>query len=343
MVRFFSYFLTDIALFPAVAVSILLILGKVWDGVNDPIIGSIVDKNTFKSGEKLRPLLKITPLSVGIFTALMFFVLPVGDNLLWLRISYFVIIYLCWDITYTLQDVAIWGITAMVTPSPDERDNITKWAKTIGSSVYGVASTLIPFALEIFVNISGVSWQLGIAVFAIIFGLSGALLSRKAYIAKERVPLAEKQDSLKKSFSLLFKNRILLLISLANILNSFGFGVNLVTYFFKYMVAPDFLGTTVVGALGLTTLFYVITYVPTLITMVFSDKLKKLCGNSYINVLFLVQIVNIVFRIGAFFVGFEGNNLWFAIGLLTLASFPGGATSIAQTSLFNDSIDYVEW
>ena len=38
---FFQYFLTDIALFPPAAVGVLLILMKVWDGVNDPIIGSI--------------------------------------------------------------------------------------------------------------------------------------------------------------------------------------------------------------------------------------------------------------------------------------------------------------
>ena len=36
---FFTYFMTDIALFPALAVSALLIVMKVWDGINDPIVG----------------------------------------------------------------------------------------------------------------------------------------------------------------------------------------------------------------------------------------------------------------------------------------------------------------
>lgn len=52
---FFTYFMTDIALFPALVVSVLLIVMKVWDGVNDPIVGSFIDKHTFKNGEKLRP------------------------------------------------------------------------------------------------------------------------------------------------------------------------------------------------------------------------------------------------------------------------------------------------
>lgn len=340
---FFTYFLTDIALFPAIVVSVLLILGKVWDGINDPIIGSFVDKHTFKSGEKIRPLLKITPIPVGIFTVLMFIVFPGSDSLLWLRISYFVIMYICWDIVYTLQDVAIWGITAMVTPAPLERENVIRVARTVGSCVYGVASALIPMALEIFVNSVKCSWQLGAAVFALIFGLSGALLSRRAYNAKERVPLVEKQQSLSKSFSLLFKNRILMLVSLSNILSAIGFGGSLVTYFFKYMISSDFMNIPYVGALGMTTIFFAITSVPTFAAMIFADKIKKWCGNSFVNVLIMIQLVNIAFRIIAFFTGFEGDNLWISIALLTLAGLPGGASSIAQTTLFNDSIDYVEW
>ncbi|UKI22159.1 MAG: MFS transporter [Anaerotruncus sp.] len=71
---FLIIFMTDIALFPALTVSVLLIVMKIWDGVNDPIVGSFIDKHTFKNGEKLRPFLKYTPLPVGIFTVLIFVV-----------------------------------------------------------------------------------------------------------------------------------------------------------------------------------------------------------------------------------------------------------------------------
>ena len=109
--------MTDIALFPALVVSVLLIVMKVWDGVNDPIVGSFIDKHTFKNGEKLRPFLRYTPLPVGIFTVLLFVVFSTKEELLWLRVSYFVIMYICWDLAYTVQDVSIWGITAAVSPN----------------------------------------------------------------------------------------------------------------------------------------------------------------------------------------------------------------------------------
>lgn len=41
--------------------------------------------------------------------------------------------------------------------------------------------------------------------------------------------------------------------------------------------------------------------------------------------------------------GYQGNLLWISMLILMFASLPSGATSIAQTTLFNDSIDYVEW
>ena len=125
---FFTYFMTDIAMFPAAIVSVLLIVMKVWDGINDPLVGSYVDKHRFKNGEKLRPFLRYTPLPVGIFTVLIFLVFSTAEDMLWLRLAYFVIMYIGWDITYTIQDVAMWGITASVSPNSDERDNFVKWA-----------------------------------------------------------------------------------------------------------------------------------------------------------------------------------------------------------------------
>lgn len=58
---FFTYFMTDIAMFPAAVVTVLLIVMKVWDGINDPIIGAMVDRHHFKNGEKLRPFLRYPP------------------------------------------------------------------------------------------------------------------------------------------------------------------------------------------------------------------------------------------------------------------------------------------
>ena len=341
---FFTYFMTDIALFPPAVVTVLLLLMKIWDGVNDPIIGSIVDRHRFKNGEKLRPLLKYTPVPVGIFSVLIFVVFSTEENLLWLRVGYFVIVYLCWDIMYTMQDVAIWGMTAVVSPDSNERDKFVQWARTVGSLFYGVFSMLIPMIMETVAKQSGNSLALMTVVFAAIFGLGGALISSKCYAAQERVRLVNpesQQSSIIECFKLLFQNKMLLLITLANLFGSLAFGNNLITYFFKYMFPDNYFGGFI-GALGLTTIYFALTNAPSFIGMIFADKLKKLC-RGYRNVLILVQICTIIGRTAAFLIGFEGKNMIIGMVIMSVLSIPSGATGIAQTSLFCDSVDYMEW
>lgn len=342
---FFQYFLTDIAQFPAHIVGVLLILMKIWDGVNDPIIGSIVDRHRFKNGEKLRPLLKYTPVPVGIFTVLIFVVFSTAENLLWLRVGYFVVMYLCWDITYTMQDVAIWGMTAVVTPNSNERDKFVQLARTVGSIFFGIASGIIPAVMEIVAKQSGNTLALMTVLFATIFGLGGALVSAKCYKAQERVRLVEpsqQQTSIIECFKLLFQNKMLMLVTLSNLFGALAFGNNLMTYFFKYKIPEISIGGFVLGPLTLTTIFGALTSAPAFLGMLMADKLKEKF-KGYRNLLIFIQLCTLVGRIIAWAIGFQGKNVIFTMIILALCSFPGGAASIAQTSLFCDSVDYMEW
>lgn len=342
---FFSYFMTDIALFPPAVVAVLIMLMKIWDGVNDPIIGSIVDRHRFKNGEKLRPLLKYTPVPVGIFTVLIFVVFSTAEELLWLRVGYFVIMYLCWDITYTMQDVAIWGMTAVVTPDSNERDKFVQMARTVGSIFYGVFSAVIPMIMEIVAKQSGNSLALMTVLFATIFGLGGALVSAKCYKAQERVRLVKpesQQTSILECFKLLFQNKMLLLVTLANLFGSLAFGNNLVTHFFKYKVPEISFAGMVLGPLTLTTIYGAITYAPSFLGMIFADKLKVKFG-GYKNLLIFIQICTIVGKVAAYLIGFEGKNILIGMVIMAICSIPSGASGIAQTSLFCDSVDYMEW
>ncbi len=342
---FFQYFLTDIAQFPVGIVGVLLILMKVWDGINDPIIGSIVDRHRFKNGEKLRPLLKYTPVPVGIFTVLIFVVFSTAENLLWLRVGYFVVMYLCWDITYTMQDVAIWGTTAVITPDSNERDKFVQLARTVGSIFFGVAGAVIPMVMEIVAKQSGNSLALMTILFAAIFGLGGALLSAKCYSAQERVRLVEpdnQQTSILECFKLLFQNKMLLLVTLSNLFGALAFGNNLMTYFFKYKLPEISIGGFVLGPLTLTTVFGALTTAPSFLGMLMADKLKEKF-KGYRNLLIFIQVCTLVGRVLAWIIGFQGKNIIFTLIILAICSFPAGAASIAQTSLFCDSVDYMEW
>ena len=76
--------------------------------------------------------------------------------------------------------------------------------------------------------------------------------------------------------------------------------------------------------------------------MLMADKLKQKF-KGYKNLLIFIQVCTLIGRVIAWAIGFEGKNIIWTIIILALCSFPGGASSIAQTSLFCDSVDYMEW
>jgi GPH family glycoside/pentoside/hexuronide:cation symporter/probable glucitol transport protein GutA len=200
-------------------------------------------------------------------------------------------------------------------------------------------------ALEMVANMLGRSLAFMTVVFAVIFGLGGAMLAIRCKEARERIhPEPEKrQQSLWESFKLVFSNRMLMLVTAANLLGAVGFGGNMVVYFFKYEIPADFLGeNSIIGALGLTTIYGIITGVPGMLGMVLADKLKKWC-KGYVNALIMMQLFNFIVRVIAFFIGFQGHRLWLALIIIGLGNIPMGASGIAQTSIFCDSIDYMEY
>jgi Na+/melibiose symporter-like transporter len=98
---FFQLYLTNTGI-PAAAVGLIFIGAKVWDAVNDPIFGVIVDKAHFKKG-KFLPWLRVAVITTPIATMLMFLI-PMGVSLqikiLWATLS-----YILWDASSTLYDV----------------------------------------------------------------------------------------------------------------------------------------------------------------------------------------------------------------------------------------------
>ena len=61
----FYYFCTDVAYYDMRVIAFVLTFARIWDAVNDPLMGVLIDRHRFKNGEKLRPWLKLTPFIVG--------------------------------------------------------------------------------------------------------------------------------------------------------------------------------------------------------------------------------------------------------------------------------------
>lgn len=137
-------FLTDYALINPFVVSAIMLVGKIWDAVNDTLFGLIVDKTRFKSGNKYKPWLWIATFSVPILMLVMFCVNP--SMSMTMRIVLFSLGYFLWDTAYTICDAPAFALVTSMTDDVKERVKLTTFANVGGVLATGIfAIAIVPF------------------------------------------------------------------------------------------------------------------------------------------------------------------------------------------------------
>lgn len=332
-------FCTDILKISPDTVGWITSLSRLWDAVNDPLIGSLMDKHRFKSGEKLRPYTLYTPPIIGIISALMFVAYATNIKL---TIAIMMVLYFVWDILYSIQDVALWGMIAVSSPHSEERARVAQWV-SIGAGAGGIFVGLFPnFLGDNFLNALNIETKTVYLFGGIILGLGGELISMLAYKQKERIrTINDKGDSIKEIFRALGHNKVLLTISLARFLQALSPGLDWI-HFFESSISFD-IGSKHIDGGNAQFIFGMLVGVPGAIAIFFATRfIKKLGGMK--KLLIVSQIANIALRIISFFVGYK--SLWqlaIVLILMSIGSIPGSMMDIAHRSLTSDSIDYIEW
>ncbi len=156
---YITVFMTDALLFGAkgvkigifdgaIAVAILMLGARVFDALNDPIMGSVVDKTRTKWG-KCRPYLKWMAFPIGIMTIACF--LPVFNpanvlnNTSAVRTFTIIgIVYVIWSVVYTIADVPYWGLSTCLTNNTETRGNILTVARMFCTVGAGIVTIFVP-------------------------------------------------------------------------------------------------------------------------------------------------------------------------------------------------------
>ena len=100
-------------------ISAAMVVCMIWDAVNDLMMSTIIENAHLKGG-KFRPfILAGALLNAGVIIA-MFSIRPTG----WGFVLFFCIIYLLWGMTYTVNDIAYWGMLPSLSSNPKERDTL---------------------------------------------------------------------------------------------------------------------------------------------------------------------------------------------------------------------------
>ncbi|MBR2479843.1 MAG: MFS transporter [Clostridia bacterium] len=128
------------ALTGVVAVAVLMLVTRMFDAFNDPIMGSIVDKTRTKYG-KCRPYLQWMPIPIAVMTILCFLPFYKADMGSFIGLS---LVYVVWSVTYTIVDVPYWALSTAMTNDTTKRGNMLTIARMFCTVGAGIVTIFVP-------------------------------------------------------------------------------------------------------------------------------------------------------------------------------------------------------
>jgi len=236
---YLAYFYTDVFGISPAHVAGLFLAARVWDAINDPIMGYFADHTRSRWG-RFRPYLLFGAVPLNLALLACFYTpefSPTG------RIVYAYVTYIMHGMLFTAVGLPYSSISAVLTQDQQERAVISTYRMFFAVIV---AMSIVSIGVKPFVSLFA-SEQQGFFVVAALFGIaSTALLWFSFTQSQERVQVPRETYRLRDVAPLLYKNDALLVLALAMMLNTcvWVIGGAVTVYFFKYVVGDaDFVAT----------------------------------------------------------------------------------------------------
>lgn len=339
---YLTVFMTDAIGFNALMVAFLMLGARIFDALNDPIMGSIVDRTRTKWG-KCRPYMKWMAFPIAIMTAICFLPVYPKDNGGFAAIS---VMYVVWGVVYTVADVPYWGLSTAMSNDTYRRGNLLTIARLFCTAGAGIVTVITPIitdnmtkGLDPAAKGEMLKWiYFVIAIVCCVIAIPLFYLGFKN--TKERNVTEENPPSLGHNLKLLFKNKPLMLIVLSGIggaarmLFTYTGGL----YFAKYIMDKE----------SMYSLFTMAIVPGGLIASLLVPWCTKKFGKK--NTYIWSHIVGGVAMLIAFIVGIACDRGAYTstattvvlLIALVIAGIPSGFGNIITYAMIGDTVEYLE-
>ena len=334
----------------------LLLAVQIWDAINDPLIGSMIDadRRNYKMG-KFKTYILIGACGLLVGGAAVFLPFPNAD--VWVKAVLFVVGYIIWDAFYTVANVPYGSMLSLVTEDPGERAQLSTW-RSIGSMIGNILpNVILPMLIwqkvyddngnPVMNEETGVQVEilLGDRVFlaALIMGVLGFVcfifMIKKITIRvdEKKVKTNESEKfNVFKAFANFAKNRPAVGATLAAM--GMFLGMNAATTAVAIMFATWF------GMASLSGLVQMIGFLPMFIFMPFIKKIVNKFGKKEASVAgTLVSLVGGLVMLTFPLIPDKNISLVVYLAGLVLFGLGMGVYTCVSWALMADAIDYNEW
>ena len=338
---YFTFFYTDVFLIPAGAAATMFLVSRVWDGVNDPLMGIIADRTKTRWG-KFRPYLLWMCVPFAVVGVLTFTVPDFGatGKMIWAYATFILIMML-----YTAINIPYTALLGVISPDSNERTSVSsiKFLFAFAAGII-VSATLLPMAKALGGGSNTRGWQLSFVV----YGIAAIVFFLIAFRGtRERVqPPKSQQSSVKKDLYELVTNApwLILLATTITFILFVAVRSSVTAHYFKYVIGSQelslpFMGSKTYSFEALVSAFNTIGQISSLIGVLVVSWFAKVVGKKKaFAILFTVAIASTA----AFYLC-SANQLPLIFLFQITGSLTGGPLSVLLWAMYADTADYGEW
>lgn len=353
MSSYISDFYMNVLKLTPLFVLLLMLFARIWDAINDPIMGYIMDRAHPKRG-KMRPYLLYTPIPIAILTVLLFYAPNLSGVSLMVYAS---VTYVLWGMIYTSSDVPFWSLPNAMTPNPAERGDIISKGRTangVGSAVPMAFFMVLGFILPKF-NLSGTELEkTKYMVIALFCAIVGNILFASVYFkTKERVNIPDppkRKKGEKTALGRIFSCKPLMLTALMGVLSSARYmyqagAVHVARY--SFYIGKDLTGLSLAekeAALQsnvslVSTVFQVASALGMFGAMLLMPLLFR--KFNYKQIIIFTSLLGAAASVIVWFLGYE--RFWLCVPFFVISCIPLGAINVCSFAMIGDCLDYMEW
>lgn len=322
------FFYTDIFGISAAAVGTLFLITRIWDAVNDPLMGIVIDRTRSKHG-KARPYLLWMAIPFGALSVLTFITPGFSDTG---KLVYAYITYTLLGMIYTAINLPYGTLMTMMTRDSGEKAQLGSF-RSMGRSIGGIIVAALTLPLAGFLGKGNL--QIGFPLTMTIYSIIGIVLFLLVFKnCKEKVTQVikkEKAPNLTKSIGQMFRNQPWVVVAASVLFWFMRLGVMnaILIYYVNY----------VIGKPHMVPLYLTLLNVANLVGAIIAPFLIKRLGNR--NSSIAMYSIVVVLLVLLYFV--EGQSTILFALLFFLINTLIGFGEPANLTMLGDSIDYHEW
>lgn len=338
---YFTYFYTDIFIIPASAAATMFLISRLFDGVNDPIMGMIADRTNTRWG-KFRPYLLWMCVPFAISGVLVFTTPGFGDTgkIIWAYSTFILIMML-----YTAINIPYTSLLGVISSRSRDRTDLSS-AKFVFAFLAGiiVSATLLPMTKYLGQGNDQQGWQYTF----VIYGMAAIVFFLIAFKGtRERIkPLKSQKTSAREDIYALIRNKpwLVLLFTTITFILFVAVRSSVTAHYFKYYIDEQsiklpYIGIHTYSFETLVSAYNTIGQLSALLGVFLITWLAKIWGKKRTFISFYVVAISCTMSV--FFLTKE--NLGWIYFLQVTGSIAGGPLSVLLWAMYADTADYGEW